>query len=909
MKQLTTNQIRQYWIDYFGQRGHAAVDSSNLVPANDPTLMFANSGMVQFKDLFLGLEKREYSRAATSQKCLRVSGKHNDLEEVGPSPRHHTFFEMLGNFSFGDYFKQDAIEYAWNLLVNEWGLPVERLWFTVYEDDDEAMKLWIETGAAPDRVLRFGKKDNWWSMGDVGPCGPCSEIHYYWGDLADQVADGVNKDDEYLEIWNLVFMQYEQKASGEMIDLPRPSVDTGAGLERLASIMQGKDNNYDTDGFTDIMDAIQEAAGHTDAERQTYLIPYRRIADHTRSITFLIGDGVLPGNDGRSYVTRMLLRRAARFGKRIGFDRPFLGEVAQAVIAKMGGHYTDLPAKQAFILETITAEEERFHRTLNTGLGILDGLMADLRDQGEHVIRAEDAFRLWDTYGFPVDLSRDIAEENGFSVDVAGFQTLLAEQKQRDRAQAQNEAGADLSVYGQVLADLQAQGKVGEDGVTHRIYENLDAVNAEVLALIVDGQSVASAEPGDQVEIILAETPFYVASGGQVSDTGEIYYFPEDLVEPVWVAEVTDTRRPVPKLISHVCTVLDGTIRVGDPAYAQIDTERRWDIMRNHTATHILQAELRKHLGVGVHQQGSVVDPNRLRFDFTYSKPLSREELAAIAAAANADILAGYVVGQRWTTHKQAVAEGAMALFSEKYGNEVRVISIGNDITTGEEGEAPISMELCGGIHVENTAEIGSFRIVSESGSASGVRRIEAVTGRAAEELVVERLAQLERAADLVNARPEFLEKAVSSLVEENREMQRELAQMRRKLALQESASLLERTVKIGDVSLLAVQVDAADADTMRQMTDWFRDKLGSGVVVLGAVIDGKPALVAAVTDDLTKRGLHAGNILKEAAKIVGGGGGGRPTLAQAGGQDPAKLPEALASVAGWIERNLKNAQ
>ena len=909
MKQLTTNQIRQYWIDYFGQRGHAAVDSSNLVPANDPTLMFANSGMVQFKDLFLGLEKREYSRAATSQKCLRVSGKHNDLEEVGPSPRHHTFFEMLGNFSFGDYFKQDAIEYAWNLLVNEWGLPVERLWFTVYEDDDEAMKLWIETGAAPDRVLHFGKKDNWWSMGDVGPCGPCSEIHYYWGDLADQVADGVNKDDEYLEIWNLVFMQYEQKASGEMIDLPRPSVDTGAGLERLASIMQGKDNNYDTDGFTDIMDAIQEAAGHTDAERQTYLIPYRRIADHTRSITFLIGDGVLPGNEGRSYVTRMLLRRAARFGKRIGFDRPFLGEVAQAVISKMGGHYTDLPAKQAFILDTITAEEERFHRTLNTGLGILDGLMADLRDQGEHVIRAEDAFRLWDTYGFPVDLTRDIAEENGFSVDVAGFQTLLAEQKQRDRAQAQNEAWADLSVYGQVLADLQAQGKVGEDGVTHRIYENLDALNVEVLALIVDGQSVASAEPGDQVEIILAETPFYVASGGQVSDTGEIYYFPEDLVEPVWVAEVTDTRRPVPKLISHVCTVLDGTIRVGDPAYAQIDTERRWDIMRNHTATHILQAELRKRLGVGVHQQGSVVDPNRLRFDFTYSKPLSREELAAIAAAANADILAGYVVGQRWTTHKQAVAEGAMALFSEKYGNEVRVISIGNDITTGEEGEAPISMELCGGIHVENTAEIGSFRIVSESGSASGVRRIEAVTGRAAEELVVERLAQLERAADLVNARPEFLEKAVSSLVEENREMQRELTQMRRKLALQESASLLERTVKIGDVSLLAVQVDAADADTMRQMTDWFRDKLGSGVVVLGAVIDDKPALVAAVTDDLTKRGLHAGNILKEAAKIVGGGGGGRPTLAQAGGQDPAKLPEALASVAGWIERNLKNAQ
>ena len=499
MKQLTTNQIRQYWIDYFGQRGHAAVDSSNLVPANDPTLMFVNSGMVQFKDLFLGLEKRDYARAATSQKCLRVSGKHNDLEEVGPSPRHHTFFEMLGNFSFGDYFKKEAIEYAWNLLIHEWGLPVERLWFTVYEDDDEAMRLWIETGAAPDRVLRFGKKDNWWSMGDVGPCGPCSEIHYYWGDLQKQVPDGVNKDDEYLEIWNLVFMQYEQKASGELIPLPRPSVDTGAGLERLASILQGKDNNYDADGFADILDAIQEAAGHRDAERQEYLIPYRRIADHTRSITFLIGDGVLPGNEGRSYVTRMLLRRAARFGKRIGFDRPFLGDVALAVIAKMGGHYTDLPAKQAFILQTIAAEEERFHRTLNTGLAILDDLMAELTERDEHVIGAEDVFRLWDTYGFPVDLTRDIAEEHTFSVDVAGFQTLLADQKERNRAQAQTEVGADLSVYGQVLADLRGQDKLDENGVAHRIFENLDAVKTAVLALIVGGQSVSSAQAGDQV--------------------------------------------------------------------------------------------------------------------------------------------------------------------------------------------------------------------------------------------------------------------------------------------------------------------------------------------------------------------------------------------------------------------------
>ncbi len=459
MKRLSTNEIRQLWFDYFHELNHEVVDSGNLVPDNDPTLLLVNAGMVHFKDVFVGLEKRPYNRAATAQKCMRVSGKHNDLENVGPSPRHHTFFEMLGNFSFGDYFKKEAIDFAWHLLVDELGLPIERLWFTVYTDDDEAERLWIERGAAPERVLRFGKKDNWWAMGDVGPCGPCSEIHYYWGDLDKQTADGVNVDDEYLEIWNLVFMQYDQKPDGTMVPLPAPSVDTGAGLERLASILQGTDNNYDTDAFLPILDRIQELAGQTDDQRQEHLYRYRAIADHARACTFLIGDGVLPGNESRSYVLRMILRRAARFGKLIGFEEPFLADVADVVIDEMGGHYTDLRAKRDFILSTITAEEERFHRTLSTGLNLLDDQIADLREQGETVIPGKDAFFLWDTYGFPIDITRDVAEENGFTVDEAGFVAALDEQKAKSRASVTDKVAPDVAVYAQLLNRTEGRGR------------------------------------------------------------------------------------------------------------------------------------------------------------------------------------------------------------------------------------------------------------------------------------------------------------------------------------------------------------------------------------------------------------------------------------------------------------------
>lgn len=898
MKQLSTNEIRQLWFDYFGEYGHAEVASSSLVPVGDPTLLLVNAGMVQFKDLFLGIEKRDYSRAATAQKCMRVSGKHNDLENVGPSPRHHTFFEMLGNFSFGDYFKKEAIEWAWQLLVEELELPLERLWFTVYTDDDEAEQLWIEAGAAPERVLRFGKKDNWWAMGDTGPCGPCSEIHYYWGDLDKQTADGVNVDDEYLEIWNLVFMQYDSKADGTMEPLPKPSVDTGAGLERLASILQGKENNYDTDAFMPIMQRIGDLLGQDDAHRAEHLYRYRAIADHSRAITFLIGDGVLPGNEGRSYVLRMVLRRAARFGKLIGFEEPFLAKVAEIVIEQMGGHYTDLVNKREFILQTITDEEERFQRTLTMGLTLLDELMEELKTAGKTEIPGDDVFRLWDTYGFPIDLTRDVAGDQGFTIDEAGFGTAMAEAKARSRETVQQHTAADVGIYAELLDQLKANGAVEEDGVDHLIYDNVDEIDAPVIGLVVDGKIVDEAHAGSEVQIVLPETPFYVESGGQVSDTGEIYYFPDDMAVPVWAVEITGMRRPVQGLIVHLGKVTSGTVKVGDPAHAVIDTDRRWHIMRNHTGTHVLHAVLRERLGTHVHQAGSLVAPERLRFDFTHTQPVTKEELHDIEKLANETILANYRVNTRWTTYKQAVHEGAMALFGEKYGDEVRVVSFGE-----EDG---VSMELCGGTHVDSTAEIGSFRVIGEGSVAAGVRRLEIATGEYAEAMIEDRFRTLERTATLLRTQPDHVPSAVEQLQAQNRQLQQELAQLRQELAKQDTDSLLNQAVQVDGFSVLAAQVNAGDVDTLRQMSDLFRDKLGSSVVTLGAVINEKPMLVASVTQDLIGRGMHAGNLVRDAAKIIGGGGGGRPNMAQAGGKDADKLDAALTSVQSWVEQNLK---
>ncbi len=905
MKRLSTNQIRQLWLEYFHELGHEVVESSSLVPNNDPTLLLINAGMNQFKDVFLGLEQRPYKRATTAQKVMRVSGKHNDIENVGPSPRHHTFFEMLGNFSFGDYFKKEAIEFAWHLLVEELELPLERLWFSVYTDDDEAEKLWIEVGAPPDRVLRFGKKDNWWSMGDTGPCGPCSEIHYYWGDLSKQTPAGVNKDDEYLEIWNLVFMQYDAKPDGSLQPLPAPSVDTGLGLERLASILQGKDNNYDTDIFASLMARIQTLLGQTAEHRQHHLARYRAIADHSRAITFLINDGVLPGNEGRNYVLRMILRRAARFGKLIGFEEPFLTQLAEVVIEEMGVHYTDLRANQAFILQTIQDEEERFHRTLATGLGLLDDLMARLQSEGVQTIPGQEAFHLWDTYGFPIDLTRDVAQERGFTIDEAGFRQALNEQKERSRANTVEKVGQDRSVYAELLGNLQAQSLVEEGGVRHLIYENVAEVDTNVVGLLVDGHIVNEAHAGQSVELVLPETPFYAESGGQVGDTGEIYYWPENVDAPVWSVQVNDTRRRIPGLIVHIGTVSNGTVAVGDPAHGAIDTERRWDIMRNHTGTHVLHAILRQRLGTHVHQAGSLVAPDRLRFDFSHPHALSRDEVAELERAANAMILQNYPVNTRWTTYKRAVQEGAMALFGEKYGDEVRVVSFGEP-DAEQPDERPISMELCGGTHVDSTAEIGSFRIVSEASVSAGVRRIEVVTGRQAEQLIEDRFAQLERSAALLRTRPELLEQATHQLHEQNQQLQRELAQLRQKLAQQDTQALLNQAIAVDGFSVLSVAVNAADVETMRKMSDSFRDTLGSSVVVVGAVLNEKPMLVAAVTPDLIGRGLHAGNLVRDVAKLIGGSGGGRPNMAQAGGKDADQLAIALASVPQWVESHLQ---
>ena len=696
-------------------------------------------------------------------------------------------------------------------------------------------------------------------------------------------------------------MQYEQKvAGGELLPLPKPSVDTGAGLERLASILQGKDNNYDTDAFVPIMQRIQQLLGHTEAQRQEHLVGYRVIADHSRAMTFLIGDGVLPGNESRNYVLRMVLRRAARFGKRIGFEKPFLAAVCQAVIDEYGDHYTDLPAKQNFILQTVTAEEERFLRTLNTGLALLDEVIQRLRDAGETVIPGEEAFRLWGTYGFPVDITRDVAQEQGFSVDEAGFRAALAEDRARSKASAIAHLPADLSVYGQLLQDLQERGSLDENGVRSLIYESAADVDTKVIGLVVDGVSVIAASAGQRVQIVLPQTPFYVESGGQVSDSGDIYYFPEDLDEPVWAVRIDDTRRPIAGMIAHIGEVVSGTVQVGDPAYAVIDTERRWDIMRNHTATHVLHRELRARLGDHVHQAGSLVAPDRLRFDFTHTTAISHAELADIERAANAAILANFLVGDRWSGLEQAKAEGAMALFGEKYGDTVRIVSI------GDPEDDDYSKELCGGMHVDSTAEIGSLRITSEGSSASGVRRIEAVTGRGAAELIESRLSVLGGVAGLLRVRPEEVGDAVDHLREQNRRLQQEIEQLQGKLARQESQSLLDKVQRIDGLAVLAQRVQAENVDTLRQMIDWLRDKLGSSVIVLGAVIDDKPMLIAAATEDAVQRGIHAGNLVRDAAKVVGGNGGGRPNMAQAGGRDVEKLADALGIVPGWVERNLK---
>jgi alanyl-tRNA synthetase len=914
MKKLSSAEIRERYLSFFEQRGHARVPSSSLIPGTDPTLLFANSGMVQFKDTFLGLEQRPYTRATTAQKCLRVSGKHNDLEEVGPSPRHHTFFEMLGNFSFGDYFKEQAIPMAWELLTTAFELPVERLWFTVFEGkgsippDTEAEQLWIAAGAPPERVLRFGEKDNFWIMGDTGPCGPCSEITVYIGDdLGKMHAGGVNSDDpDYVEIWNNVFMQFDRVT---MQPLPRPSIDTGMGLERMAMVMQGVHSTYDTDLFQTIIGRTMALRGSDEAHYRAHFAPYRAVADHSRAVAFLIADGVLPGNTGRSYVLRRILRRAVYQGRTVGFEKPFLADVVQTVIEEMGPAYPELRQRGAFILETIDAEERQFLNTLSGGIVRLGGVIDQVKAVGGATVSGEDAFTLKDTYGFPLDLTQKIAAEQGLAVDEPGYDRAMEAQRERSRRAAQFKRGGDVDVWAGMELPV----------TTFSGYTALRDTG-RVTGLVVAGDTVSEASQGQQVQVALDRTPFYAESGGQVGDTGL-------LVGPRGRVRVEDTQRPVPGLIVHYGIIEEGVVGLGEPLEAQVDGARRRHIMRNHTATHLLHRALRDVVGEHAAQAGSLVAPDRLRFDFTHTKQLTPEQLHEIERRVNAWIRDDEPVDWSEMSYQEALDRGSIALFGEKYGDRVRVVHVAagdqapeangqSEGTTGAAGPSPgvaglssadanytsrDSRELCGGTHVGRTGEIGFFRIVGESSVAAGVRRLEALTGAGAAQWAEQQAALVRDVAAKLGAPPSQLAERIDGLLADLRQRQRELEELRGKQSRGALEGLLEQTQRQNGVQFLAARVEAPDAARLREMGDWLRDKIGSGVVVLGAVFGDKVQLLAMVTPDLAGKPYHAGNLVKALAPLVGGSGGGRPDMAQAGGRDTSSVDVALSQVGSLL--------
>ncbi|MGC9357060.1 MAG: alanine--tRNA ligase [Anaerolineae bacterium] len=904
-KKPTSDEIRQTFLDYFAEREHTIVPSASLVPQKDPTLLFTNAGMNQFKDVFLGTGTRPYSRAADTQKIMRVAGKHNDLEDVGRDGTHHTFFEMLGNWSFGDYYKKEAIAWAWRLLTEVYGLEGDRLWATVFEDDegdlgrdDEAAEHWKhETDIDPDHIAYFGRKDNFWEMGDTGPCGPCSEIHYDRGpdtcdmqDVPGHVCEVNGPCARFTELWNLVFIQYNNLGDGHLAPLPAQHIDTGMGFERLVATLQGVDSNYRTDLFWPIILKTQELAGQSDEEREANITAYRVIADHIRACTFLVGDGVLPANDGRGYVLRMILRRAVRFGRKLGFTRPFMAELAQLLINRMGHVFPELPQRADFIKATLTAEEERFLRTLDQGLDRLDEIMAALEEKGETEIPGEDVFFLHDTLGLPFEVTRDIAEEHGFTVDEAGYHAAREEQRARARAAGEFDLETDerARLYPQLLKEVQERLEPSEEEgkILHDPYHAL-RVKARIVGLVQDDAIVEKAEEDGTVEVVLDRTNFYVEAGGQVSDMGR-------LAGPGWEIEVTDMKRPIEGLPIHVGQVKKGEPRVGDEVIATVDEKRRWDIMRNHTATHLLHKALREVLGSHVAQAGSLVAPDRLRFDYNYEKPMTTEQRNEIERLVTEAILANYEVTSRQESYRDALEEGVIALFGEKYGDVVRVLRVGSP-------ESPFSQELCGGTHVHRTGDIGPFLIASESGIGAGIRRIEAVTGRGALETIQTLRARQERTAGILETILENVPQRVMRLLDELREARKEIDVLNRKLARREFESLLDEVTHVEEIPVLAARVTAPDAETLREMADWFRDKMKGGVIVLGTVVNEKPLLIAATTEELTKRGVHAGNLIRDVARVVQGGGGGRPDMAQAGGRDASKLDEALAKVPGLV--------
>jgi alanyl-tRNA synthetase len=867
---ITSAELRASFLDYFAERRHARVPSSPLIPANDPTLLFTNAGMVQFKEVFLGRERRPYSRAVSSQRCVRAGGKHNDLENVGYTARHHTFFEMLGNFSFGDYFKREAIEFAWDYLTRVLGLPPERLWITVFTEDDEAAGIWLdEIGVDPARFSRCGAKDNFWSMGDTGPCGPCSEIFYDHGPSIPGGPPGSPDEDgdRYVEIWNLVFMQYNRGADGTLAPLPRPSVDTGMGLERLAAVMQGVHSNYEIDLFVALIGAAADATGCADRADHSL----RVIADHIRSTAFLIADGVTPGNEGRGYVLRRIMRRAIRHGYRLGQSAPFFHRLVAPLAAEMGAAYPELVAAQGQVERVIRMEEERFAETLIHGMGLLEEAIARL--DASRVIPGETVFKLYDTYGFPTDLTADVARERGLGLDMEGFERAMG--RQRSQARAASRFGMEQGL----ALDLQGETEFcGYDFLVER---------ATVVALYREGVSRDTLDEGDEGLVILDLSPFYGESGGQVGDRGW-------LTAESGRFEVADTQRQGAGILCHLGRVTQGQLSVGDTVEAAVDGERRRATALNHSATHLLHAALRRILGPHVQQKGSLVGPDRLRFDFAHFEPVSREQLLAIERLVNEEIRENHLVETRIMSLEDAKGSGALALFGEKYGDQVRVLRMGD-----------FSTELCGGTHVKAVGDIGLFKIVSEGGIAAGVRRIEAMTGAGALDWVEADEDRVLRLAGLLKGGRDDLDDRVAGLLERSRGLERELDQLKTRLASNAGKDLVSQARDIGGIKVLAARLDGVDPKALRETLDQLKDKLGSGVVVLAAESDGKVSLAAGVTKDLTDR-LKAGDLIREVAAQVGGKGGGRPDMAQAGGSDPAGIPAALELVPRWVQERIQ---
>ncbi|MGO4303822.1 alanine--tRNA ligase [Cupriavidus sp. RAF12] len=870
---MKVSDIRSKFLQYFESKGHSVVRSSSLVPANDPTLLFTNSGMVQFKDVFLGTDKRPYTRATSSQRSVRAGGKHNDLENVGYTARHHTFFEMLGNFSFGDYFKREAIQYAWELLTKVYQLPADKLWVTVYAEDDEAYDIWAkEVGVPAERIVRIGDNkgaryasDNFWQMADTGPCGPCSEIFYdhgpevWGGPPGSPEEDG----DRYIEIWNLVFMQFNRDEQGNMTPLPKPCVDTGMGLERIAAVLQHVHSNYEIDLFQ----ALIKAAGretHIDNLNQNSL---KVIADHIRACSFLIVDGVIPGNEGRGYVLRRIVRRAIRHGYKLGQKRPFFHKMVPDLVAQMGQAYPELAEAQTRVVEVLKAEEERFFETIENGMSILDAAVAELKTRGGKVLDGELAFKLHDTFGFPLDLTQDVAREQEITVDETAFDAAMTRQREQARAAGKFKMAAGLEYTG--------------DKTVFHGYDSLGVERARVTALYVDGAAVDTMQPGQTGVVVLDNTPFYAESGGQVGDQGTLVSGPA-------VFSVTDTTKIQNEVFGHQGTLTNGPLKVGDTLAAQVDANRRARTVRNHSATHLMHKALREVLGTHVQQKGSLVDADKTRFDFSHNAALTDEQIRQVEEIVNAEILRNEATRAEVMPFDDAVKGGAMALFGEKYADDVRVLSIGT------------SKELCGGTHVSRTGDIGLFKIVVEAGVAAGIRRVEAITGDNALHYLQALDARLNEAAAALRAQPSELVPRIGQVQDQVRALEKELEKLKSKLASSQGDELAAQAVDVKGLKVLAAQLDGADVKTLRETMDKLKDKLQSAAIVLGAVADGKVSLIAGVTADATSK-VKAGDLVNFVAQQVGGKGGGRPDMAQAGGTEPANLPKALAGVSEWV--------